>query len=75
MIILTAPGLRAELRAVENANPGWHCWLSNTGVVHATTCRCPIGGSGTTLEAPSPQRMSQVIAAQVHEWQSAGFAA
>jgi hypothetical protein len=69
-MILTdaAPGLRAEVAALERSYPGWHCWLSREGVVHATTCRCPLGGSGTTLDAPNPQRMAQVIAAQVHEW-------
>jgi hypothetical protein len=76
MITATAPpGLRAELAAVEHDNPGWHCWKSDTGVMHATTCTCPLGGSGTTVEARNPGELRRVIAAQVHEWEVLGLAA
>jgi hypothetical protein len=69
------PSYRDELVALEADYPRWHCWFSDTGIVHATTCTCPAGGSGTTLEAPTPERMRQVIAAQVHEWAVRGVAA
>ena len=69
MITASAPpGLRAELAAVEHDYPRWHCWLSDAGVVHATACTCPFGGSGTTLEAPNPQQMRRVIAETEHQW-------
>lgn len=73
MNILTGEtSLSEELAAVE-AESGWHCWKSDTGVAHATTCRCPDGGCGTTVEAPNPRELRRVIAAQVHEWEVRGF--
>jgi hypothetical protein len=77
--VITASGplpIGAELRALETEFPRFHCWLSDAGVVHATTCQCPDPeGCGTTLEAPNPQQMRHVIAAQVHAWAVSGVAA
>ena len=64
---LTEQTLSEELAAVQS-DTGWHCWRSDAGVMHATTCRCPLGGSGTTVEAPTPELLRHAIAAQVHEW-------
>lgn len=61
-------GLRTELRAVEDDYPGWHLYLSDTGSVWAATTENHAGGSGTTLEAPTPGGMRREIAAQVREW-------
>ena len=34
----TGHGLRAELRTIEAACPGWHLWLSDAGCIYATHC-------------------------------------
>ena len=68
MTIITGPGLRAELRAVERDCPGWHLFTSDAGNIWAATTENHAGGSGTTLDAPTPHRMRYKIAAQVHEW-------
>jgi hypothetical protein len=56
--------------AIEAAHPGWHVWHSrdgeNTGREYATAPVSDLGGSGTTLDAPSVERIEQVIGAW--EW-------
>ena len=70
------PTLSAELRAVEAGHPGWHCWRSDTGWCHATTCRCAYPqGSGTTVEARTPVLLDHAIAVVVHDWAVSGTAA
>ena len=77
-MIITDPvlALSAELRAVEVKYPGWHCWRSDTGVVHAATCRCAYPqGCGTTVEARTPDLLDHAIAVVVHDWAVSGAAA
>jgi hypothetical protein len=63
------PALSEELAAVEHDYPGFHCWHSDQGVAHATTCEChDPEGCGTTLTAPTPALLRHEIAAQVREW-------
>jgi hypothetical protein len=73
-VIPPEPSLSEELAAVQ-ADTGWHCWHSDTGDCHATTCKCPLGGSGTTVEAPTPGLLRHAIAAEVHQWHVTGWAA
>jgi len=51
--------------AIEAAHPGWHVWHSrdgeNTGREYATTTTSDMGGSGTTLDAPSVERIEEAI--------------
>jgi hypothetical protein len=60
--------LHAELQAVEQEFPGWHLFASDTGQIWAVTTENHAGGSGTTLEAPSPALMRHEIAGQQHRW-------
>jgi hypothetical protein len=57
--------------AIEGAHPGWHVWHSrdgrNMGRAYATTAVSDIGGSGTTLDAPSVERIEQVIGEWEHQ--------
>jgi hypothetical protein len=63
-----APTLSEELAAVQADNPGWHCWRSDAGVMHATTCKCATPeGSGTTVEAPTPDLLRYAIAVQAYK--------
>jgi hypothetical protein len=75
-VALDTPPLRDELAAVEREFPGWHCWKSDAGVMHATACRCAYGeGSGTTLTAGTPALLRYAVAAQLHEWAVSGVPA
>jgi hypothetical protein len=66
------PSLSEELAAVEHEFPGFHCWRSDQGIAHATTCEChDPEGCGTTLTAPTPDLLRHEIAAQVHAWRLA----
>ena len=58
-----------ELRAIEREFPGWHLFLSDAGNVWAATTENHGGGSGTTLDAPTPALMRHEIAQQRHRWQ------
>ena len=62
------PTLSEEVAEVQSHHPGWHVWLSREqGMVLATTTRCAEGGTGTTLDAPNPQRMEHEIALWEHQ--------
>jgi hypothetical protein len=60
---MTAPGLRAELRAIDERHPAWHSFVSDAGRLWASTTRCDEGGSGTTVDAGSPGMLEHEIAA------------
>jgi hypothetical protein len=77
MIIASGPpDLSEQLRALEQEFPGWHAWHSDAGIFYATTCKCAYEcGSGTTVEAPTPELLRYEIACQVHQWQIADVAA
>lgn len=77
MIIASGPpDLSEQLRALEQEFPGWHAWHSDAGIFYATTCKCAYDcGSGTTVEAPTPELLRYEIACQVHQWQIAAVAA
>ena len=51
--------------AIEDAHPGWHVWHSRDGDrparICATTPASDLGGSGTTLDAPSVERIEEAI--------------
>lgn len=68
MTIITGPSLSDEMRAVEAEFPGWHLFTSNTGRIWACTCKNCYGGSGSTLDAQTPQEMRRVIAREIREW-------
>jgi hypothetical protein len=62
--------------AIEGAHPGWHVWHSRdgnvTGRVYATTTTTDAhDGSGTTLDAPSVERIEQAIGQWEHDHQGA----
>lgn len=69
MDIITGHRLCDELHAVEDDYPGWHVWKSSAGRIWAATPENHTGGSGTTLDAPTPDLMRHAIAEQVHAWQ------
>jgi hypothetical protein len=52
--------------AIEEAHPGWHVWHSRDGKavgrICATCTTGTLGGSGTTLDAPSAETIERVIA-------------
>ena len=52
-------------RAIENAHPGFHVWHSCDGShpagIYATVTESDLGGSGTTLWAPSVETIEPVI--------------
>ena len=60
--------LSDELRAVEQDFPGWHLYPSDAGRIWASTTENHDGGSGTTLDANTPQAMRYEIAVQEREW-------
>jgi hypothetical protein len=66
----TGPTLTEEMRAVQKQHPGWHVWKSSAGRIWAATAENHTGGSGTTLDAPTPEAMHREIAVQVHEWEA-----
>jgi hypothetical protein len=43
--------------------PGWNVWRSDSGHLNATTSRSLRGGSGTTLDAASPDALAAAIEA------------
>ena len=51
--------------AIEAAHPGWHIWHSRDGDgpgrICATTTASIAGGTGTTLDAPSIERIEEAI--------------
>jgi hypothetical protein len=57
--------------AIEEAHPGWHVWHSRDGAspgsVYATTATSTAGGSGTTLAAPSVERIEETIGQWEHD--------
>jgi hypothetical protein len=57
--------------AIEAACPGWHVWHSRDGTgmgrEYATSTVSDLGGSGTTLDAPSVERIEQVIGEYEHQ--------
>jgi hypothetical protein len=67
-LTITRGGLREELRDVEHDYPGWHLFTSDAGTVWAATTENHAGGSGTTLDAPTPDGMRHEIACQIHQW-------
>ena len=57
-------------RAIEGAHPGFHVWHSRDddgtpACIYATVTESDLGGSGTTLQAPSVETIEQVIG----EWE------
>jgi len=59
---MTLSQARAEVQA---AHPHWHLWHTDT-LEWATRPQSAEGGSGTTLDAPTPERLHQVLAAFEH---------
>jgi hypothetical protein len=53
--------------AIEDAHPGFHLWHSDEGREYATSTVSDLGGSGTTLDAPSVERIEEVIGEWEHE--------
>ena len=57
--------------AIEDAHPGFHVWHSRdgeqTGRIYATIPESDLGGCGTTLDAPSVERIEEVIGKWEHE--------
>jgi hypothetical protein len=53
--------------AIEEAHPRFHLWHSDEGREYATIPESDLGGSGTTLDAPSVERIEQVIGQWEHE--------
>lgn len=57
--------------AIEAAHPGWHVWHSrdgaDVGFEYATTTESDLDGSGTTLSAPSVERIEEAIGQWEHE--------
>lgn len=55
--------------AIEAAHPGWHVWHSHDGDMFGRICAtCTasvLGGSGTTLDAPSVETIERAIG----EWE------
>ena len=51
---------------VQRHHPHWHIWRTDT-LVWGTRCRSACGGSGTTLDAPTPERLNQVLAEFEHK--------
>jgi hypothetical protein len=50
---------------IEEAHPGFHVWHSDAGHEYATIPESDLGGCGTTLDAPSVERIEEVIG----EWE------
>jgi hypothetical protein len=64
------PTLHDDLRAVEAAWPGWHCWLSDEGRCWAATAHYSYReGSGITVDAGHVSQLGHAIAEAVHRWQ------
>jgi len=62
--------------AIEGAHPGWHVWHSRDGHglgnIYATTTVPELpGGSGTTLTAPSVERIEEIIGQWEHQHREA----
>ena len=59
--------------AIEAAHPGWHVWHSvdgsHLGRICATCTASALGGSGTTLDAPSVETIEHAIGQW--EWEHA----
>jgi len=72
MICIDGLSLTEAEHAIQDAHPGWHVWHScdgpALGSIYATTTipEAP-GGSGTTLCAPSVERIEQVIGEWEHD--------
>lgn len=66
MAPLAGVSLREAEQAVQAAHPGWHVWHSSGGTIWATSKACAHDGSGTTLDAPTPEAMDHVIARWEH---------
>ena len=57
--------------AIEDAHPGWHVWHSRDGAqlgrIYATAAAADgPDGSGTTLDAPSVERIEEAIGQWEH---------
>ena len=64
--------LTAAEAAIEAAHPGFHVWHSrdedgHPACINATVLESDLGGSGTTLSAPSVERIEEVIGTWEHE--------
>ena len=61
--------------AIEQAHPRWHVWHSRDGAavgsIYATTPASAEGGSGTTLAAPSVERIEKTIGQWEHDHRGA----
>ena len=65
--------------AIEDAHPGFHVWHSHDGAdvgrIYATIPESDLGGTGTTLDAPSVETIEQKIGQWEWEHERAGGAA
>lgn len=68
MTITTGPRLSDETATIGRDCPGWHAWTSSAGRTWAATTENHAGGSGTTLDAPTPEAMRREIAIQERIW-------
>jgi hypothetical protein len=68
LIISTGASLHEETASIGRDYPGWHAWISDAGRVWAATPRSYAGGSGTTIDAPTPAAMRREIAETEREW-------
>jgi hypothetical protein len=59
--------LSEALRVIAEHHPHWHIWRTEH-LVWGTRCLSADGGSGTTLDAPTPERLDQVLAAWEHKY-------
>ena len=70
---MTAPAatrgmsLSDALRVIQQHHPHWHVWHTPT-IVWATRPISAIGGCGTTLDAPTPELLDQVLAECEHKY-------
>ena len=59
--------LSEALRVIAEHHPHWHIWRTDH-LVWGTRPISADGGSGTTLDAPTPERLDQVLAAWEHKY-------
>ena len=64
---MTAMCLSQAIAAVQQHHPHWHVWRTDT-TVWGTRPISAWGGSGTTLDAPTPERLDQVLAEWEHKY-------
>lgn len=57
------------LAEVHEAHPRWHAWADTSGHCWAATCHCHTEpGTGTTLEAATPDLLADLITAHEAEY-------